>query len=110
MFVNDDLAGGKSTRRIQTGLLIFINKDPIHWYSKRQETVEASNFGSEFCAMKSGVEIVEALRYNLQMSGVTICGFANMFCDNKAVYKNITTPKSLLKKKHHYSSLLYPPL
>ena len=38
MFVDSDLEGDKSTRRSQTGELIFINKSPIHWYSKRQET------------------------------------------------------------------------
>ena len=40
MFVDADLAGYKSTRRSQTGLLMFINKYPIHWYSKKQGTVE----------------------------------------------------------------------
>ena len=35
MFVDDDLAGDKSTRRIQTGVLIFINDDLIHWYRNR---------------------------------------------------------------------------
>ena len=39
VFVDADLAWEKSTRRIQTGVLIFIIKDPIHWYIKRQTTV-----------------------------------------------------------------------
>ena len=43
-FVDADLAGDKSTRRSQTGILIFVNKAPIHWYSKRQPTVETSTF------------------------------------------------------------------
>ena len=34
MFVDAELTGDKSTRRIQTGVLIFINKSPIHWYIK----------------------------------------------------------------------------
>ena len=61
MFVDADLAGDKSTRRIQTGVLIFINKVPIHWYIKRQTTVEASTFESDVCAMKVGVEMAEDL-------------------------------------------------
>ena len=61
MFVDADLAGEKSTRRRHTGLLIFINKAPIHWYIKIQENVEAITFGSDLCAMKSGVEMVEVL-------------------------------------------------
>ena len=32
MFVDAYLAGYKSTKCIQIGVLIVINKDPIHWY------------------------------------------------------------------------------
>ena len=99
MFVDADLAGNKSTRHSQTGILIFINKAPIHWYSKRQATVEASTLGAELCAMKSGLEMVEALSYKLQMFGVPIDGSVNVFCDNEAVYKNTTTLDSVLNKK-----------
>ena len=38
------------------------------------------------------------------MFGLPIYGSANMFCDNKALYKNTITPESVLKKKHHYIS------
>ena len=71
------------------------------WYSKRQNTVEASTFGSEFQAMKNAVELAEALRYKLRMFGVLIEASTNIFCDNKAVYKNTLLPESTLKKKHH---------
>ena len=57
-FADADLAGDKSTRRSQTGILIFVNKAPIHCYSKRQPTVEVSTFGAEFCATKNAVETV----------------------------------------------------
>ena len=69
------------------------------WYSKRQNIVEASTFGSEFQAMKNAVELIESLRYKLRMFGVPI--ETNIFCDNEAVYKNTTLPESTLKKKHH---------
>ena len=101
IFVDADLAGDKRNRRSQTGILIFVNKAPIHWYSKRQPTVEASTFGAEFRAMKTGVEMVESLRYKLRMFGVPIDGPASVFCDNEAVYKNTVMPESVLKKKHH---------
>ena len=61
-FVDADIEGNKSTWRSQIGLLIFVNKAPIHWFIKRQETVEASNFGAEFCAMKAGVGVVEVIK------------------------------------------------
>jgi hypothetical protein len=70
-------------------------------YSKRQNTVEASTFGSEFQALKNAIELIEALRYKLRMFGVPINGPTNIFCDNEAVTKNTTLPESTLKKKHH---------
>ena len=92
MFVEDELAGDKCTRRIQTEVLIFINKAPIHWYSKMYATSEKNTFGSELCAMKAGVEMVEDLHYKLRMFGISIDGSVNVFCDNEAVYKNNTKP------------------
>ena len=74
---------------------------PIHWYSKKQPTVEASTFGAEFCAMKVGVELIESLRYKLRMFGIPVDSPANVYCDNEAVYKNTVMPESVLKKKHH---------
>jgi hypothetical protein len=101
-FVDASHGSDRATRRSQTGILIFCNKAPIIWYSKRQNTVEASTFGSEFQAMKNAVELIEALRYKLRMFGVSaIEGSTNIFCDNEAVYKNASLPDSTLKKKHH---------
>ena len=97
-----DLAGNTVTRRSQTGILIFINRAPIIWHSKRQNTVEASTYGSEILAMKNAVELIEALRYKIRMFGVPIDGPTNIFCDNEAVTKNCSDPTSMLKKKHHY--------
>ena len=34
-FEDTDLAGDKLTRRSQTGILIFCNKCPTHWFSKK---------------------------------------------------------------------------
>ena len=101
MFVDANLAGNEKDRRSQTGVILFVNKAPIHWYSKRQPSVEASTFGAEFCALKVGVEMAEALRYKLRMFGVPIDGAVNTYCDNEAVYKNTVIPESVLKKKHH---------
>jgi len=50
-FVDADHAGDRVTRRSHTGILIFLNRAPIMWFSKRQNTVETSTFGSEFLAM-----------------------------------------------------------
>ena len=100
-FVDADHASNTVTRRSQTGIFMFLNRAPIVWYSKRQNTVEASTFGSEFIAMRTSVEHIEALRYKLRMFGIPIEGPTNVFCDNEAVFKNTTIPESILKKKHN---------
>ena len=51
--------------------------------------------------MKNVVELVTALRYKLRMFGVPVHSPTDMFCDNEAVYKNSSTPESVLHKKHH---------
>ena len=96
-----DHAGNWVTRRSQTGILIFVNRAPIMWYRKQQNTVETSTFGSEFVALKISVELIEALRYKLRMFGIPIDGPTNVFCDNDAVTKNTIYPESTLKKKHN---------
>ena len=100
-FVDASLANDQSTRRSQTGILMFVNRAPILWYSKRQNTVETSTFGSEIVAMKNAIELIEALRYKLRMMGIEIDGSTNIYCDNEAVTKNCSIPESTLKKKHH---------
>jgi hypothetical protein len=100
-FVDANHAGDTETRRSQTGILLFCNTAPIIWFSKRQNSVEASTFGSEFTAMKNAVEMIEALRYKLRMFGVPVDGPTNIFCDNGAVVVNTTRPESTLSKKHH---------
>ena len=100
-FVDANHGGDQKCRRSQTGILIFLNRAPIHWYSKQQTSVEASTFGAEFCALKVSVELLEAMRYKLRMFGIPIDGPANVYCDNEAVYKSTVVPESTLKKKHH---------
>ncbi len=100
-FVDADHAGNLVTRRSHTGILIFCNRAPILWYSKRQNTVETSTFCSEFIAAKIAVELIEALRYMLRMFGIPIDGPANVYCDNNSVVINSSRPESTLKRKHN---------
>ena len=87
-FVDADHAGCKATRRSHTGVFLFVNKAPILWYSKRQNTVETSTFGSEYCAMKTAIDMIEGLRYKLRMMGIPLIGATAVFCDNQSVVKN----------------------
>ena len=44
---------------------------------------------------------LDILACDIQMFGVPIEGPTYMFFDNEAVYKNSSTPESVLCKKHH---------
>ena len=87
-FVDASHASDKVTRRSQTGILIFLNKVPIVFFLKQQNSVETSTFGLEFTAMKKAVELVKGLQYKLQIFGIPLEGPASMYCDNEAVYRN----------------------
>ena len=100
-FVDADHASNRVTRRSQTGILIFLNRAPIAWYSKRQNTVESSTFGSEYIAMKTAVEMLQALRYKLRWFGVPIDGPVNVFGDNESVINSSQKPEATLSKKHN---------
>ena len=95
-YVNGNHAGIIKTRRSHTGVLIYINQAPIIWYSKRQNTVEASSFGSEYIALRICTEMVEALRYKLRCFGVPVQGLMYYV----SVVTNSSVPTSVLNKRH----------
>jgi Reverse transcriptase (RNA-dependent DNA polymerase) len=101
VFVDSDHAANRITRRSQTGILTFLNRAPIQWFSKRQNTVESSTFGSEFIAMKTAVEMIHALRTKLRWLGVPLLGPANVFGDNESVVRSTQYPERTLTKKHN---------
>jgi hypothetical protein len=75
------------------------NRAPIIWFSKKQNTVETSSFGSEFTALRTAIEMIKGLRYKLRMLGVPLDGHAHICVDNQSVVFNTTIPESTLKKK-----------
>ena len=89
------------TRLSHTGTMIFVNNPPIIWYSKRQNTVDLSSFGSEFIALWIATKMIEGLRYKLHIFRVPIDGPSDAFCDNQSVFTNVTIPSYVLNKKHN---------
>jgi len=100
-FVDANHTGNLLTHCAQSGILIFLNKSPIIWYSKWQNTAESSTFGSEFIAMCIASNCIVSLWYKLRMFGVPLLGPANVFCDNQGVINNTTYPESILNKKRN---------
>jgi hypothetical protein len=95
------------TRRSRTGILIYINRAPVIWYSKKQNTIETSSFGSEFTALCTAIEIVKGLRYKLRMMGVLFEGHAHIRVDNNSVVNNTSIPESVLRKNCNAISYHY---
>ena len=99
MFVDASHATNLVTRQSRTGVSIYVNKAPIIWSSKKQNSIETSSFGSEVMALNTGVELLEGLSYKLQMMGVPIEGYCHTCVDNMSVVNNTSVPESVLKKK-----------
>ena len=97
--VDADHASDTVTRRSRTGFLVWLNCSLIYWWSKKQNSVESSSFGTEFIAMKQCCEYLRGLRYKLRMMGIPIDGPAYIYGDNQSVLANTTRPDSTLKKK-----------
>ena len=101
-FVDADHAGNQITRQSHTGVLLFVCRAPIIWYSKQQNTVEMSTFGSEFIAAKTATEIIQALRYKLrimciQIDGPTICFVITRQWLGIQPYQNLLLSRSMLQ-------------
>ena len=104
-YVDASFAGCKLTRRSRTGFIVFLNRAPIFYFSKKQGSCETSTFGSEFVAMKQCCEYIRGLRYKLRMMGIPVNNPAFVYGDNQSVLWNTTDPDSTLKKKS--SSVAY---
>ena len=101
-YVDDNHTGNMSNRRSYYGIINYVNNAPIIWYSKVQNTVEASRFGSEFVALRIVTDIIEALSYKLRGFGIPVEGPAEVFCDNMPVVNNSSIPTSPLNKMHNF--------
>jgi hypothetical protein len=99
-YVDANLFHDMMTGRSVTGILHFLNKTPIDWYSKKQATVETATYGSEFVAARTCTEQVIDLRNTLRYLGVPIREKSYMFGDNKSVVDSSTLPHSKLNKRH----------
>ena len=86
-------------RRSRTGILVYLNCLLIHWWSKKQASIESSSFGAEFIVMKQCCEYLRGLRYKLRMMGILCDQPSHIYSDNQSVLANMTMPDSTLKKK-----------
>ena len=50
----------------------FLNRSPVHWYSKCYQIVDLSAFDSELISLKVCIETIQGLIYKLIMFGIPI--------------------------------------
>ena len=80
------------TGRSVTGILTFLNKTPVDWFSKKQPTVETATYSSEFAATRICIERLMDLRFTLRYLGVPIRNQDYMFGDNRSVVDSSNMP------------------
>jgi hypothetical protein len=79
-----DMVTGQS----MTGILHFMNKMPIDWYSKKQGTVKMATCDSKMIAVHTCVEQIIDLRNTLRYLGVPVRSKSYVFGDNESVVKS----------------------
>ena len=87
--------------RSVTGILHFLNKTVIDWYSKLQSTVETATHGSECAAARTCTEQIMDIRNTPQCLGVPVDPESYMFGDNESVVNSTMIPHSKLHKRHN---------
>ena len=61
-FVDANLLFDYVTGRSATGIIHMLNKTPVGWFCKCQNTVETATYGSEFTALQIAIEQVIAMQ------------------------------------------------
>ena len=78
-FEDADHASNVVTRRSHTGIMLFVNNALIRSFSKRQNTVELSTFGSELVALRIARDMIVELRLKLKSIGIPLLGPTNVY-------------------------------
>jgi hypothetical protein len=97
-YYNANLYHDMVTGRSVMGILHFMNKMTIDWYSKKQATVETATYGSEFIAACTCIDQVIDLRLTLHYLGVPIHAVSYLFGNNKTIVQSATQPHAKLHK------------
>ena len=96
-----DHGGNVITRRLHSGILLFVNNTLIKSFRKHQNTVKSTTFGSELVAMRIARDMIMEIIIKLEMFWVPLARPVNVLCDNNGVANNTIIPESNLYKKHN---------
>ena len=98
-----DLTTGKSI----TGLIVFVGRTPIKYYSKQQASVQTSTFGAEFVSLKKATEEAVTMRYYLRSMGVKVMKPTVIYGDNLSAIKKNSGTREPIEEKISCSGLSF---
>ena len=104
MFVDSTYAGDKLSQCSRIRFFISLNNRMINWLSKKQSTIEASVFGTEFSALRHSIENLHGICYKLRMMGIPVDKPSYVYGDNMSIVTNVSKSESMLKKKSNLIS------
>ena len=99
-FIDAEHAGDMMNCHSHMGIIIYLCRSPIIWYSKNNNTVESSTLGLEIVAMPTGMDLMKGLRYKIRMMGIPIDRPTSVFCNNKSVVISTYVPTSTFTKNN----------
>ena len=71
-YVDSDWASDPDTRRSTTGYMIFLNRSPISWSCKKQQTVALSSVEAEYMTLSAATQEVVYLKQLFEDLGIEI--------------------------------------
>jgi len=99
-YVDANLCHDMTTGKSVTGIIHFVNKTIVDFYTKKQAVVETATYGSEYMAARTATEQIIDLRTTLRYLGLNLKGTSYLFGDNNSVVTSSSTPGARLHKRH----------
>ena len=100
--VDTDHGHDKKMQCSATGLCVFVGSTPVQWMSRRQDVIETSVHGAEFCDLSTAAEEAITIECMLRSLGVkppkgkpTL-----VFGDNFGLMQSLANLEALLNEKH----------
>ena len=103
-YVDSDLAGDPSSTRSRTGVVVILNKMPIHWRSQKQPITCFSSAAAEVFALSEAVKDSRSLVWRAEELGCNFKYPIEINEDNQAAvsFQKSTTPYSKLKGVYNF--------
>lgn len=100
IFVDSDHTEDRMKRCSYIGSILILDKAPLVWYSKQQNTVEPYRFGMSFSGLRTAQYTVHLMYHKLIVMGILIDGESNVFIGNESVWKCSRRQEATIKNNN----------